>query len=39
MQGVLAEGNDLVGETMDADTRDAAIIVSAQRVEHYEMAG
>jgi ferritin-like metal-binding protein YciE len=39
MQGVIAEGDDLVGDIKDADVRDAAIIASAQRVEHYEMAG
>ena len=39
MQGVLAEGSDLVEEIKDAEVRDAAIIASAQRVEHYEMAG
>jgi ferritin-like metal-binding protein YciE len=39
MQGILQEGNDLVGEIEDENVRDAAIIASAQRVEHYEMAG
>jgi ferritin-like metal-binding protein YciE len=39
MAGVLAEGDDLVGSIKDSDVRDAAIIASAQRVEHYEMAG
>jgi ferritin-like metal-binding protein YciE len=39
MTGVLAEGDDLVGGIKDSDVRDAAIIASAQRVEHYEMAG
>lgn len=39
MQGVLAEGSDLVEEIDDTDLRDAAIIASAQRVEHYEMSG
>ena len=39
MQGILQEGNDLVGEIEDEKVRDAAIIASAQRVEHYEMAG
>lgn len=39
MQGVLQEGSDLIGEIEDANVRDAAIIASAQRVEHYEMAG
>jgi ferritin-like metal-binding protein YciE len=39
MQGVLEEGNDLVSGIKDENVRDAAIIASAQRVEHYEMAG
>jgi ferritin-like metal-binding protein YciE len=39
MQGVIAEGDDLIGDVDDPDVRDAAIIASAQRVEHYEMAG
>jgi ferritin-like metal-binding protein YciE len=39
MQGVLQEGSDLVEDIDDTNVRDAAIIASAQRVEHYEMAG
>jgi ferritin-like metal-binding protein YciE len=39
MQGVIQEGSDLIGEIKDENVRDAAIIASAQRVEHYEMAG
>jgi ferritin-like metal-binding protein YciE len=39
MHGVIQEGSDLVGEIKAGDVRDAAIIASAQRVEHYEMAG
>ncbi|HEX6804261.1 MAG TPA: ferritin-like domain-containing protein [Terriglobales bacterium] len=39
MQGVIAEGDDLIGEIDDPKVRDAAIIAAAQRVEHYEMAG
>lgn len=39
MQGVLQEGSDLVEDIDDPNVRDAAIIASAQRVEHYEMAG
>jgi ferritin-like metal-binding protein YciE len=39
MEGVIDEGDDLVGDIKDSDLRDAAIIASAQRVEHYEMAG
>ena len=36
--GILAEGKELIDQSGD-DVRDAAIIASAQRVEHYEMAG
>ena len=39
MQGIIQEGSDLIGEIKDENVRDAAIIASAQRVEHYEMAG
>jgi ferritin-like metal-binding protein YciE len=39
MKGVIKEGDDLVGKADDASVRDASIITSAQRVEHYEIAG
>jgi ferritin-like metal-binding protein YciE len=39
MQGVIKEGDELVSEIDNPDVRDAAIIASAQRVEHYEIAG
>jgi ferritin-like metal-binding protein YciE len=39
MKGVIAEGDDVVGHTKDMSVRDAVIIASAQRVEHYEIAG
>ena len=39
MEGVIEEGSDLVGDIDDASVRDAAIVASAQCVEHYEMAG
>jgi ferritin-like metal-binding protein YciE len=39
MEGVLKEGSDLVKGISNKQVRDAAIIASAQRVEHYEMAG
>jgi ferritin-like metal-binding protein YciE len=39
IQGVIAEGKDLTGGIKDGDVRDAAIIASVQRVEHYEIAG
>ncbi len=39
MKGVIAEGDDVVGDAKDNSVRDAVIIASAQRVEHYEIAG
>jgi ferritin-like metal-binding protein YciE len=39
MQGIIQEGDQLIRRIKDPDVKDAAIIASAQRVEHYEMAG
>jgi ferritin-like metal-binding protein YciE len=39
MEGVLAEGDEMVGLDAAPAVRDAAIISAGQRVEHYEMAG
>jgi ferritin-like metal-binding protein YciE len=39
MQGVIEEGNETLEEDMEEDTKDAALIAAAQRVEHYEIAG
>lgn len=38
MEGVLAEGDEMVGKDATPPVRDAAIISAAQRVEHYEIA-
>ncbi len=38
MQGVLAEGDEVIGKDANPDVRDAAIISACQRVEHYEIA-
>ncbi|MGA7238754.1 MAG: ferritin-like domain-containing protein [Bryobacteraceae bacterium] len=38
MQGVLAEGDEMIGYDATPEVRDAAIISACQRVEHYEMA-
>ena len=35
--GILTEGDELMTDIKDADTRAAAMIASAQAVEHYEM--
>ena len=38
-EGLLAEGADMMEEEADEEVRDAGLISSAQRVEHYEIAG
>jgi ferritin-like metal-binding protein YciE len=38
MKGLIAEGDETMEEDMDKDVMDAALIGSAQRVEHYEIA-
>jgi ferritin-like metal-binding protein YciE len=39
MQGLVKEGDSIVQETTEGSmTRDAAIIMAAQKVEHYEIA-
>ena len=35
--GLIEEGQELVGEIEDKDIRDAAIVASAQAIEHYEI--
>jgi ferritin-like metal-binding protein YciE len=39
MEGLIAEGDEIIGESGDPDAKDAALIAAAQRVEHYEIAG
>lgn len=39
MQGLIAEGEEMIKEKGDPDVKDAGLIASAQRAEHYEMAG
>jgi ferritin-like metal-binding protein YciE len=39
MEGLIKEGESIVEETEDGSmTRDVAIIMAAQKVEHYEIA-
>lgn len=38
MAGLIEEGSEIVENGGDADARDAALIVAAQKVEHYEIA-
>ncbi len=39
MEGVVAEGAEMIEEEAEDEVRDAGLIAAAQRVEHYEMAG
>jgi len=39
MEGLIVEGEELIGEKPDSAVLDAGLISAAQRVEHYEMAG
>ena len=38
MEGLLAEGKEMMEEDMEPEVLDAALISAAQRVEHYEIA-
>lgn len=39
MQGIIEEGNKIMSADISAEALDAAIIASAQKVEHYEICG
>jgi ferritin-like metal-binding protein YciE len=39
MEGVIAEGDEMIKEDAEDEVKDAGLIAAAQRVEHYEMAG
>lgn len=39
MKGIIDEGKDVLAESEEPDVLDAGIIASAQKVEHYEIAG
>ena len=38
MEGLVAEGQEMMDEDFEDDVMDAALISAAQRVEHYEIA-
>lgn len=38
MQGLVEEGQELLEEDADPEVMDAALIVAAQKIEHYEIA-
>jgi ferritin-like metal-binding protein YciE len=39
MKGLVTEGDEMISAEGDPETRDAAMIAAAQRVEHYEISG
>ena len=39
MQGLIAEGKEMINAEGEPDVKDAGLIAAAQRVEHYEIAG
>ena len=39
MKGLIQEGSEMLEQEGDESVRDAGIIVAAQKVEHYEIAG
>lgn len=39
MEGLVEEGSELIEEEADPEVKDAGLIVAAQKVEHYEIAG
>lgn len=39
MEGIIAEGDEIISMIDDPDLRDATIIMAVQRVEHYEISG
>ena len=39
MQGLIAEGEEMIKSKGDPNAIDAGLIAAAQRVEHYEIAG
>jgi ferritin-like metal-binding protein YciE len=38
MQGLVSEGEEIIGLGLDKDAQDAGLIAAAQKVEHYEIA-
>ncbi len=39
MEGIIADGSELMAENAEPDVMDAGLIGAAQHVEHYEIAG
>lgn len=39
MKGLIEEGSEMISEDAEPSVKDAGLIVAAQKVEHYEIAG
>lgn len=39
MEGIIKEGEEVLSEDMQPEVKDAALIASAQKAEHYEISG
>ncbi|MDQ4139110.1 MAG: ferritin-like domain-containing protein [Bacteroidota bacterium] len=39
MEGLIEEGQELIAEDAEPEVKDAGLIASAQRIEHYEISG
>lgn len=39
MEGLIKEGQEVIGEKGDGAPKDAALIAAAQKIEHYEISG
>jgi len=39
MEGLIAEGKEIISDTEKGAIRDAALITAAQKIEHYEISG
>ncbi|NLG96658.1 MAG: ferritin-like domain-containing protein [Chloroflexi bacterium] len=39
MEGLIKEGDEMIQEAGDPMVKDAALIASAQKIEHYEISG
>ncbi|MDJ1505884.1 ferritin-like domain-containing protein [Xanthocytophaga agilis] len=39
MEGLIEEGQSMIDEKATAEVKDAGLIASAQRIEHYEISG
>ena len=39
MEGLIEEGEDMIDENAEPEVKDAGLIASAQRIEHYEISG